>query len=90
MTAKPVRFVLLFVVASFAIVFAFGRQSKTEATNPTTAAYEYKVELVKHSKDLEALLREDARNGWRIQSVLTRGENNNELVVIFEKPGNTP
>ena len=90
MTAKPIRFVMLLAAVAFAIVFAFGRQSKTQATNPAPAAYEYKVELVKHSKDLEGLLKEDARNGWRIQRVVTMGPYDNELVVILEKPGNAP
>jgi hypothetical protein len=89
MTVKPIRFVILFVAATLAIVFAFGRQSRTQATVPASG-YEYKVEVVKHSKELEGLLREDGRNGWRIQSVVTRGENHNELVVILEKPGNAP
>jgi poly-gamma-glutamate capsule biosynthesis protein CapA/YwtB (metallophosphatase superfamily) len=90
MTVKPIRFAMLFAVTTFAIVIAFGRQSKTQATVSAPAGYEYKVELVKHSKDLEGLLREDGRNGWRIQSVVTRGANHNDLVVILEKPGNAP
>jgi len=81
---------MLFVVATLAVVFAFGRQSRTQATVPAPARYEYNVEVVKHSKDLEGLLREDGRNGWRIQGVVTRGENHNELVVVLEKPGNAP
>ena len=90
MTVKPIRFVMLLVVATLAIGFAFGRQSRTQATVPAPAGYESKVEVVKHSKDLEGLLREDGRNAWRIQSVVTRGENHNELVVILEKPGSAP
>jgi len=88
MTAKPIRFVMLFAVAGFAIVFASGHQSKTQAIVPAPAGYEYRVELVKHSKDLQGVLTEDARNGWRIQQVVTRGENHKELVVILERPSN--
>ena len=77
-------FVVLAVLAAFLI---FGRGSQTQATNPAPAALEYKVELVKHKKDLEAVLNEDARNGWRVQRVVAMGPSNNELVVILEKPG---
>jgi hypothetical protein len=90
MTAKPIRLVMLLAGATFAIILAFGRQTKTQVTVPAPAGYEYKVELVKHSKDLEGLLIQDARNGWRVQHVVTRGENHKEIVVILERPSNAP
>ena len=90
MTAKLVRCIGLLAVAVLAVVLAFGRQSKTQPTTPAPAAYDYKVELVKHRKDLEGLLKEDGRNGWRVERVVATGPSDNELVVILERAGSTP
>ena len=89
MTAGFIRAVAFLALAGLAVLVAFGRGSQTQATSPSATAYEYKVELVKHKKDLEGRLKEDGRNGWRVQSVLAT-PSDNELVVVLEKAASTP
>jgi carbamate kinase len=67
-----------------AVHLASGRSAPAAPTVPTTSIYDYKVELVKHKKDLEALLKDDGRNGWRVQKVVAE-PSNNEIVVVLEK-----
>ena len=84
MTATLIRVVAFFALGVLAVLLAFGRSSQTQATSPTPSTYDYKVELVKHKKDLEGRLKEDGRNGWRVQSVVAM-PSDNELVVTLEK-----
>jgi len=89
MRARSIRLVVVFALGILAVLLACGRSSQTEATSPTLSTYDYKVELVKHTKDLEGRLQEDARNGWRVHSVVAT-PSDNQLVVVLEKPASTP
>ena len=89
MKAGFIRAVAFLALGGLAVLLAFGSGSQTQATSPSTATYDYKVELVKHKKDLEGRLKEDGRNGWRVQTVLAMPADN-ELVVVLEKAAGTP
>ena len=84
MRARSIRVVAFFALGILAVLLAFGRGSQTEATTPTLSTYDYKVELVKHKKDLEGRLQENARNGWRVHNVVATPADN-ELLVVLEK-----
>jgi len=87
MTGKSIRAVAFIAMAFLAGSWAFGRSSQTQATNP--AGYDYKVEIVKHKTDLEERLKVDSRSGWRVQQVVATPDDN-QIVVILERPASTP
>ena len=84
MTARSIRVVAFFALGVVAVLLAFGRSSQTQATSPVTTTYDYKVDLVKHKKDLEGRLKEDGHDGWRVHSVVAT-PSDNELMVVLEK-----
>ena len=94
MTARFIRVAGFLAVSILAVVLGSGRGSQTQSTNspatgPTNSTRDYKVELVHHKKDLEGRLKEDGRNGWRVQSVAA-DPSDNGLVVILEKYSSAP
>ena len=84
MVKGSIRVIGFLILMSIAVFLALGRtsQSKTSAASST---YEYKVEMVKHKQELDQRLKENSRNGWRIQSIVAM-PSDNELVVVLERP----
>jgi hypothetical protein len=96
MTTAKIRLLFLLAIAGLAVFLVFGRNPSTQATSPTVSpapstpsTYEYKVELVKHNKDLEGVLQTDGSNGWRVRDVAI-GPYRDELVVVLERGGSAP
>ena len=93
MKALNIRFLLLLAIGVVAALLVFGRNPSTPATGPANSpapsTYEYKVELVKHNQNLEAVLQADARNGWRVRDVVI-GPYRDEVVVVLERGGGAP
>ena len=88
MATRLVRMIAFLAVGVLAVHLASGRGAPAVQTGPMTSTYDYKVEWLKHSKDLEALLKDKGRNGWRVQTVLA-DPTNNDFVVVLEK-ANSP
>jgi hypothetical protein len=84
MVKGSIRVIGFLILVSIAAFLALGRTSQTK-TSTTTLTYEYKVEMVKHKQELDQRLKENSRNGWRIQSIVAM-PSDNELVVVLERP----
>jgi hypothetical protein len=84
MAKASIRVIGFLILVSLAVFLALGRTSQTRTSAPG-ATYEYKVEMVKHKQELDQRLKENSRNGWRIQSIVAM-PSDNELVVVLERP----
>jgi hypothetical protein len=84
MVKGSIRVIGFLVLVSVAVFLAVGRTSQTK-TSASSSTYEYKVEMVKHKQDLDQRLKENSRNGWRVQSIVAL-PSDNELVVVLERP----
>jgi hypothetical protein len=75
----------LLVILTLALVFS--PRSQAQTANPVSATYAYKVERIsRNSKDMDRVLSEDGKDGWRVWRVEAVGPYNNDLVFLMEKP----
>jgi hypothetical protein len=77
----------LCLIAILAIALAFSPRSQAQTASPVSAAYTYKVERMgRNSKDIDRILSEDGKAGWRVWRVEAVGPYHNDLVFLMEKP----
>ena len=63
--------------------------SPAKAMNPALT-YDYKVETINERKDLEAVLKENGRKGWRFRRMKLMKGFHDKILVILEKPSTGP
>ncbi|MGB7622874.1 MAG: hypothetical protein WBN92_11040 [Terriglobia bacterium] len=80
----------LFVVAIVAVALAFSPRSQAQTASRAPAAYAYKVERIgRKAKDMDRILTDDGKDGWRVWRVEVVGPNQNDFVFVMEKPAST-
>lgn len=77
----------LCLIAILTIALAFSPRSQAQSASPASARYAYKVErLGRNAKDMDRILDEDGKAGWRILYVEAAGPDRNDFVFVMEKP----
>ena len=79
----------LMVIAIVTVTILHGPVMHAQAQGPTAApaAYVYKVERVaRNSKDIDRILTDDGKDGWRLSRLEAVGPYHNDLVFVMEKP----
>lgn len=83
---KLVSVAVLCLIAIWAMTLVFSPHSQAQTTSPALATYAYKVErIARNSKDIDQVLSEDGKNGWRVWRVEAVGPYHNDLVFLMEK-----
>ena len=83
---KLMSLAAVFVAAIVVVMLLLGRGTQAQVTNTNRTAYAYKVERFnRNAKDIDRILSEDGKDGYRVSRVETIGPYHNDVIVVMEK-----
>ena len=83
---KLMSFAAVFVAAVVVLMLFLGHGSQAQLTNTSKTAYAYKVERFnRNAKDIDRILSEDGKDGYRVSRIEMIGPYHNDVIVVMEK-----
>ncbi len=90
MNWKLLGFMGSLAIAIVVLALVFSTRSKAQTVTHAPVAYAYKVEhMNKNAKDMDRILSDDGKEGWRVWRVEAVGTYHNDLVFLMERPVNS-